>query len=237
MLPGCSALFLLCCALFVSSWLSKNFCDLLILSFNQRNIMSQIEAGEFAALLRRAQERLLRPERLPLELERISQAAVTAIVRPEVNDAHVLIIKRAEHPRDPWSGHLALPGGRAAATDADLLATAVRETLEEIGLNLVAGGSFIGRLPKLSPRNPRLPQIEITPFVALAPTEVNLQFSDEVADAFWVSLRELHQTGMSSRYTLQLDGSERSWPAYPTAGGPIWGITARILNTFLTLFD
>src|SRR5207244_3003698 len=109
-------------------------------------------------------------------------------------------------PRDPWSGHLALPGGRADAIDEDLLATAARETLEEIGLNLHAGGQFLGRLPKLSPKNPRLPQIGITPFVAIAPPEFDLQFSDEVADAFWVSLPQLKQAGMSSHYTWTRDG-------------------------------
>jgi 8-oxo-dGTP pyrophosphatase MutT (NUDIX family) len=199
--------------------------------------MNKAVAGEFATLFQRVQERLLQPERLPIELERISQAAVTVILRTDPDDAQALIIKRAEHPRDPWSGHLALPGGRAEPVDADLLATATRETLEEIGLNLLAGGAFIGRLPKLTPKNPRLPQIEITPFVALAPPEIKLQFSAEVADAFWVSLRELHQTGMADRYTMQLDGSARSWPAYPSAGGPIWGITGSILNNFLRLFD
>ena len=199
--------------------------------------MNHPEAGEFAALLQRLQGRLLQLERLSIEPERIAQAAVTVILRPADEDAQALIIKRAEHPRDPWSGHLALPGGRADASDPDLLATAARETLEEIGLDLRAGGAFLGRLPKLKPQSPRLPQIEITPFVALAPPEINLQFSDEVADAFWISLHGLHQTGMSSRFTMEIEGSERSWPAYPSPGGPIWGITGRILNDFLALFD
>lgn len=202
--------------------------------------MNSFEAGDFAALLRRLQERLLHLERLPIEPTLIAQAAVTVILRPAdetTAEAQAVIIKRAEHPRDPWSGHLALPGGRADASDTDLLATAARETLEEIGLNLLAGGTFLGRLPKLTPKSPRLPQIEITPFVALAPPEINLQLSDEVADAFWVSLNGLHQTGMSSRYTLDIEGSERSWPAYPSSHGPIWGITGRILNDFLALFD
>ena len=199
--------------------------------------MNQFEAGPFATRLAQVQARLLQPARLPIELEHKPQAAVTLLLRPTPDDAQTLIIKRAEHPLDPWSGHLALPGGRAEASDADLLATAARETLEEIGLNLHAGGSFIGRLPKLSPKNPRLPPIEITPFVALAPPQFELQLSGEVAEVFWVSLRELQQAGMSSRFTLHLEGRERSWPAYPSAGGPIWGITGRILQSFLTLFD
>ncbi len=199
--------------------------------------MNDLAAHSFAATLQRLQPRLLQLERLPVESDRIAQAAVTIILRAEQAETHALIIKRAEHPRDPWSGHLALPGGRADAVDADLLATAVRETLEEIGLNLHAGGQFLGRLPKLSPKNPRLPQLEITPFVASAPPEFDLQFSAEVTDAFWVSLPQLKQAGMSDRYTWAQNGVERAWPAYPSSRGPIWGITGRILNDFLNLFD
>lgn len=204
---------------------------------SQQTIMDNFAAESFAATVRRLQARLLQLEELHIEPERIAQAAVTIILRAEQTEAQALIIKRAEHPNDPWSGHLALPGGRADAVDDDLLATAARETLEEVGLNLHAGGQFIGRLPKLSPNNPRLPQIEITPFVAIAPAEFDLQFSEEVTDAFWVSLSHLKQEGMSSRYLWAREGVERAWPAYPSSRGPIWGITGRILNDFLNLFD
>lgn len=199
--------------------------------------MIDVQASSFAATVQRLQARLLSLEHLLIEPDRIAQAAVTIILREEQSDVKALIIKRAEHPRDPWSGHLALPGGRADAIDNNLLATAARETLEEIGLDLHAGGQFLGRLSKLSPKNPRLPQIEITPFVALAPPEFELRFSNEVADAFWVSLPQLKQQGMSSRFLWRRDGVEREWPAYPSSRGPIWGITGRILNDFLNLFE
>ncbi|MBI1762430.1 MAG: CoA pyrophosphatase [Acidobacteria bacterium] len=199
--------------------------------------MKDFAADNLAAPWQGLQARLLRLEHLPIEPARIAQAAVTLILRAEQSEAQALIIKRAEHPHDPWSGHLALPGGRADDIDEDLLATAARETLEEIGLNLHAGGQFLGRLPKLSPKNPRLPQLEITPFVALAPAAFKLQFSAEVADAFWISLPQLKQEGMSSRHTWTVDGVERAWPAYPSSRGPIWGITGRILNDFLNLFE
>lgn len=199
--------------------------------------MTDLPADGFASIVQRLQTRLLRLEHLPIEPERIAQAAVTIILRAEQTEAQALIIKRAEHPHDPWSGHLALPGGRADTADEDLLATAARETLEEIGLDLHIGGQFLGRLPKLSPKNPRLPQIEITPFVAVAPPTFDLQFSDEVADAFWISLPQLKQEGMSSSFIWVREGVERAWPAYPSSRGPIWGITGRILNDFLIHFE
>jgi 8-oxo-dGTP pyrophosphatase MutT (NUDIX family) len=199
--------------------------------------MNNFSATKFEAVRQQLQTRLLQLDRVQIEAERIPQAAVTIILREEQREPHALIIKRAEHPRDPWSGQLALPGGRADTTDADLLATAARETFEETGVRLLNGGTFIGRLQKLTPNNPRLPQIEIIPFVALAPPQIELRLNNEVAEAFWVSLRQLKQEGMSSKFTLKLAEGERSWPAYHSSRGPIWGITGRILNAFLTLFD
>ncbi|MCA9639821.1 MAG: NUDIX domain-containing protein, partial [Myxococcales bacterium] len=63
-------------------------------------------------------------------------AAVAAVLRPTDADTEVLLIRRAEHEGDPWSGHMAFPGGRHDPTDPDLLTTARRETLEEVGLDL-----------------------------------------------------------------------------------------------------
>lgn len=196
--------------------------------------MNKLATKDFETMWRQLPTRLLQLAPAPSATAQLPQAAVALILRAEQSEPQALIIKRAEHPRDPWSGHLALPGGRAAATDADLLATATRETFEEVGVRLDA---FLGRLPKLAPANPRLPQLEITPFVALAPPHIELQLNREVADAFWVSLRALKQAGMSSRFTLKLAEGERSWPAYASTRGPIWGITGRILKDFLALFD
>ncbi|NOT62749.1 MAG: CoA pyrophosphatase [Acidobacteria bacterium] len=189
--------------------------------------------NQFDLWCERLATRLIPLGELAIEPERIAQAAVTLILRPHVDGAEAFIIKRAEHPRDPWSGHLALPGGRADATDEDLRATAVREVWEEIGVRL--DGGFLGRLPKLAPNSPRLPRIEITPFVAVAPAAFDLRLNYEVAASFWVSVPELKVTGMSAQFTITLDGEEKSWPAYPSEGGPIWGITGRILSDFLRL--
>ena len=188
-------------------------------------------------LIRQQLHRLPPLADLSIALERAPQAAVSLILRDHEGWAELLIIRRAENPRDHWSGHLALPGGRVDATDADLMATAAREADEEVGMNLLDGGSFIGRLPTISPLNPRLPRIEITPFVALAPPQFSLRLSHEVDAAFWLPVGELKRQGRSSFFTLWLDGTERKWPAYPSERGPIWGITERILTEFLTLLD
>src|SRR5689334_15998890 len=77
------------------------------------------------------------------------RAAVAAILRQRVSSqsTELLFIRRAEHPSDPWSGHMAFPGGRRDEIDTDLIATARRETLEEIGLDLTARAQLLTRMP------------------------------------------------------------------------------------------
>ena len=175
----------------------------------------------------------LRP--LPLELARVRQAAVTLLLREQHSAAEILIIKRAERQGDPWSGHLALPGGRADAKDANLIVTAARETWEEVGISLNIEEHFIGWLETLLPVNSRLPQIEIAPLLAIAPANVELQLNEEVAAAFWLPVQELQATGLSEVYRLPLGETILKYPAYPSPYGPIWGITERILTAFLGL--
>ena len=76
------------------------------------------------------------------------------------------MIKRAEPKRDPWSGHIACPGGRMDPTDRDLEHTAIRETWEETGIDLERDGRILGTLDDMSPRTSSLPPIIIRPFVA-----------------------------------------------------------------------
>lgn len=200
--------------------------------------------SDFESIRRRLDQQLAPPYRLQIEPERVRQAAVTLLLRETSGKAEALIIKRAEFEGDPWSGHLALPGGRAEAQDEDLLATAAREVREEIGIDLLdaagpngARTRFIGQLPLIAPRNPGLPTIEITPLVALAPQELTLQLSNEVETAFWVSIPQLKHEGPSATYLLRHQDLILKRPAYPTEAGLIWGITERILTSFLDLLD
>jgi len=193
--------------------------------------------SDFESICQQLSKRLPPLTNLTIDMDRVRQAAVSLILRDYGGLAQLLIIQRAEHPDDHWSGHLALPGGRAEAGDADLLATAARETSEEVGIDLLKGGGFIGQLETIKPNNPRLPVIEITPLVALAPTQLSLQLSAEVDAAFWVSVGWLKQQGRSSVHRLLIEDIEHQWPAYPSERGPIWGITERILTEFLALLD
>src|SRR5438876_1874566 len=78
------------------------------------------------------------------------RAAVAALLHDDPSGPRVLLMKRVYRTGDPWSGHISLPGGGYHAPDPDLLATAIRETQEELGIDLHAA-RYLGPLPALQP--------------------------------------------------------------------------------------
>jgi 8-oxo-dGTP pyrophosphatase MutT (NUDIX family) len=160
-------------------------------------------------------------------------AAVALILRAGEGDAlEALLVKRAEYEGDPWSGHVALPGGRREPVDATLEDTAVRETLEETGVDLRADGLVLGALDDLSPRTPSLPPLIIRPFVAVVSPSVVVTPSDELAATFWAPLERLRDPSIRAETTVLVRGAERRVSAYLYEGYTIWGLTERILYGF-----
>jgi 8-oxo-dGTP pyrophosphatase MutT (NUDIX family) len=161
-------------------------------------------------------------------------AAVLAMFRVAADDElELLFIKRAEYEGDPWSGHVALPGGRHEPHDTSLEDTAVRETLEELGVDVRAHGRVLGALDDLHPRTPVLPPICVRPYVAVLEDEVPLVPSSEVAAAFWVPLRALLDPETAVEATIVVHGEERVVPSYRFGDYTIWGMTERILSGLL----
>jgi 8-oxo-dGTP pyrophosphatase MutT (NUDIX family) len=168
----------------------------------------------------------------------LTHAAVALLLRPAGHSAEILFIKRAERAGDPWSGHLAFPGGRAEESDASLLDVAMREAFEEVGIDARQGGRVLGRLPTLRPLSARIPSVTVTPFVALAPPgAVPRPQPEEVEGTFWMPLATLMQTGRSETVRWEDSHGTHELPAYPSSYGPIWGITERILSQFLALTE
>jgi 8-oxo-dGTP pyrophosphatase MutT (NUDIX family) len=162
------------------------------------------------------------------------KAAIALVLRPgELGEPELLMIKRAEHERDPWSGHVACPGGRMEPGDRDLQQTAVRETWEETGVDLERVGRVLGTLDDISPRTPVLPPIVIRPFVAAVPSSVETIQSPEVAAAFWVPLGALRATTAWGDGTVLVRGVERHVPTFTHGEYMVWGLTERVLKQLL----
>lgn len=161
-------------------------------------------------------------------------AAVALILRAGAGgDLEILMIRRAEHEGDPWSGNVALPGGHREPGDASLEAAAVRETLEETGIDLIGAGRILGRLAQVRPQSEGAPRIVVTPFVAAVDAGVEITPSAEVAAAFWVPVAGLRRPELWEEMTMTLRGSARRVVCFRYEGNVIWGMTARILHQFL----
>lgn len=187
------------------------------------------------ARLRRLVDRLSdRPEygSEPEPLEGHTEAAVSLILRTGT-ELEVLLIKRAESERDPWSGHVALPGGRRDPEDANLTRTAIREAAEETGVELSSSGWSLGRLGQVVPSHPVLPPITITPYVFGVPEMVEAHVnSAEVDRVLWVTVPVLLNPKTRGITTIVLPEGSADFPCYWVDGHAVWGLTFRILSEF-----
>ncbi len=185
------------------------------------------------ARLRRLADRLSRqPEHGSEPLDGHTEAAVALVLRA-ATDLEVLLIKRAESERDPWSGHVALPGGRREPEDPNLTQTAIRDTSAETGVELSSSGWSLGRLGRVVPRHPMLPRITITPYVFGVPGEIEANANSfEVDRVLWVALPVLLDPKTRGTTTIQLPAGPAHFPCYWVDGHAVWGLTFRILSEF-----
>jgi 8-oxo-dGTP pyrophosphatase MutT (NUDIX family) len=130
---------------------------------------------------------------------------------------------------------MALPGGRRESTDADLVETAIREVLEEVGVPL-ARDELAGRLADVIPRTPTLPPIAVRPFVFMPPTRPRLTLNPEVSAVAWIPVDHLLRRETYRPVQLELRGELREFPAYHLEDAFVWGMTERILSDLLEVF-
>jgi 8-oxo-dGTP pyrophosphatase MutT (NUDIX family) len=161
-------------------------------------------------------------------------AAILLALRARADgEPELLMIKRAEAEGDPWSGHIACPGGRMEPGDHDLAVTAVRETLEETGVDVARDGRLLGHLDDISPRTPVLPPIVIRPYVALVRAGVEIVPSREVAAAFWVPVSALRERTAWGIGSVSIGGAMREVSVFQHGEYTVWGLTERVLRQFL----
>ncbi len=185
-------------------------------------------------------DRLSKHSPAPVDIDPPMRAAVALLLQPRPDDVYVLFIHRAHHPHDPWSGHMAFPGGRHEPEDPDLLVTIQRETHEEIGISLDEHGEYLGRLAEVQAmaRGKQTGMI-VSPFVYLVSQEARpVPDPVEVQDIIWVPLSFMQQDGVEQIVQRNLQaGSTIQVPALLYGGKTIWGLTYRMLRDFLELIN
>jgi 8-oxo-dGTP pyrophosphatase MutT (NUDIX family) len=152
-------------------------------------------------------------------------AAVATILRVGPEGAELLVIRRAEREGDPWSGHLAFPGGKREPTDSSLLMTATRETLEEVGL-VLDPPSYLTRLDDVVARKNGY---RVAQFVfAVEDAEVAPVTSQEVAATMWVPLARLARREGAGTVPFEIEGRSYDLPCFRIGSDILWGMTYRM---------
>ncbi len=162
------------------------------------------------------------------------RAAVAMVFREGPGATELLFIERAQREGDPWSGHMAFPGGRVEPVDPGTRAAALRETHEEVGLSLYQSEP-LGRLDdQRGYRGGQQLSLVISPFLYHLEEEQQLRINHEVASALWVPLPRLLDTDNHVAYPHR----PGNFPGIQV-GDPdrhvVWGLTYRFLRIFFDL--
>lgn len=167
-----------------------------------------------------------------------AEAGVALVLRPAPRGPELLFIERAERQGDPWSGHMAFPGGGRGPDDPDVQRAAERETFEEVGLSLEPART-LGRLDDLEGRHSGRPlPLVISAFVYAAEHPGPLVLNHEVSTALWFPVAGLLDPARHTEYVYELPSGTLRFPGI-RVGDPdrhiVWGLTYRFLESFLRL--
>ena len=165
------------------------------------------------------------------------RAAVALIFRDAAHEGlELLFIRRAEHERDPWSGQIGFPGGRAEPGDASHDATAVRETLEETGLDHARDGERLGALDDVQAMARGRPvDLVIAPRVFRLRERLEGAPSVEVVSLHWLPLDLLLEPETLSRFAYVHEGTTLELPCLRVGELVIWGLTYRMFASLSAL--
>ncbi|HUI65442.1 MAG TPA: CoA pyrophosphatase [Bacteroidota bacterium] len=163
-----------------------------------------------------------------VEMDGFHRAGVLVALIPTEDGADLLLTKRTDHV-ETHKGQIALPGGMADEADQNIVATALRETREELGIP--AGRVQVkGLLDDLSVP----PHFIVTPVVgllaSLPPLSVN---SEEVAEVFTVPLAFFCDPANGSTQEREFRGQKRQVWFFQYGEHLIWGATALVVRSLL----
>ena len=166
----------------------------------------------------------------PATDEQGANAAVALLLKHTVDDFKILLVKRAIRPKDVWSGQMAFPGGKREPNDANLKATAIRETLEETGIG-IAESRFLGVLGAVQPMVKS--NFLVLPFIAALDAEPEIKLNRSELDSYiWVPYKVMVQS--NGKTALPNFGEV---PAFILGNAVVWGMTYKILIDFIRIVE
>ncbi|GAA3911701.1 CoA pyrophosphatase [Litoribacillus peritrichatus] len=168
-----------------------------------------------------------------------NQASVAIIFRETASHKlEVLMIQRSVNEQDPWSGHMAFPGGKKSTRDQNSLTTAIRETTEETGIQL-SKHQCLGRLSDVLTRtHSRKKLMKIKPWVffiaANDPMKTNIRLNHEAEQYYWLPCSLFTQHNRTHfhwpliaigqfKYSIRL-------PSYVFKKNKIWGLSLMMID-------
>ena len=167
---------------------------------------------------------------------RSGRAAVAIMVREGQEATELLMIRRATREGDPWSGHMGFPGGRRGPEDRSNFSCALRETEEELGVDLSRWGVPLGELSDVNTgwRKDR-PEILVTPFIFSVSELPELTPNDEVDDVVWVPLHFLMDEGNREPLEWKWKGQKMETDSYLYDCYRIWGLSLMMIDEMMGL--
>lgn len=189
---------------------------------------SEVLASRDVSLTRDRLSLPTRPRASPVRRFARKRAAVAIVLRPA--EGTVLLVERAARPGDRWSGHMAMPGGLYEPGDRDLVQTAMRETAEEVGIDLSDTPRW-GRLDEVTAvEHRRYRPMTITPVVFALDHEPELELGVEVADAFWFPLERAWRGELDGWHWHRRRRLPLPFRCWRYAGHDVWGLTYGMLR-------
>ena len=181
-----------------------------------------------------------RPEVISAELAP-RRAAVASIFRASDGQSspELLFIRRAQHEQDPWSGHMAFPGGRVEQRDLSPLDAARRETWEEVRIDLARTGELVGQMDDImASARGRMIGMAITPYVfVLSDPVLPRRNRSEVEEVLWVPVGTLLDPASASTVPYELAGQRYELPCFQIQGRTIWGLTYQMLRQMFVVLE
>ncbi len=153
-----------------------------------------------------------------------ANAAVAILMRPVDDDLEVFLVKRAEVEGDPWSGDMAFPGGKRGSQDMSLVDTAVREIMEETGIDL-REHEPLGYLEPLF--SWVRTTFSVQPILYLFEENPAITLNYELTEYTWTPLKELEKT----RSQAVVKGWDS--PVFNMGEDVVWGLTYRMLESLI----